>query len=45
MTKSIDSAIHLINLNSEENNSMDELAEYLEYMSRTTPTATPEWMD
>lgn len=37
--------INLTDSVSEENNSMDELAEYLEYMSRTTPTATPEWMD
>lgn len=33
------------NTNSEKDNSMDTLAEYLEYVSRTTPTTMPEWMD
>ena len=30
------------NLNCE---SMDDFAEYLEYLSRITPTTLPEWMD
>ena len=27
------------------NELMDELAESMEYLSRTTPTTMPEWMD
>ncbi len=27
------------------NKLMDELAESMEYLSRTTPTTMPEWMD
>ena len=33
--------------NTEETNyeSMENFAEYLEYLSRITPTTLPEWMD
>jgi hypothetical protein len=34
-------------MNKEEENSeeMDNLEEYLEYLTRMTPTTLPEWMD
>jgi hypothetical protein len=33
------------NPNIDENGKSDELSEYLEYISRTTPTTMPEWMN
>jgi hypothetical protein len=33
-------------MNEEENfEEVDNLAEYLEYLTRITPTTLPEWMD
>ena len=33
-------------MNEEENfEEIDNLAEYLEYLTRMTPTTLPEWMD
>jgi hypothetical protein len=33
-------------MNKEENSEeIDNLAEYLEYLTRMTPTTLPEWMD
>jgi hypothetical protein len=31
--------------NNSENEAVDNLEEYLEYLSRTTPTTMPEWMN
>jgi hypothetical protein len=45
MEKTMTNAAITQNINTEEENAMDELAEYLEYISRTTPTTMPEWMD
>ena len=30
---------------SDENNSEDNLEDYLEYLARVTPTTMPEWID
>jgi hypothetical protein len=45
MEKAMTNTAIIQNMNSEEENAMDKLAEYLEYVSRTTPTTMPEWMD
>jgi hypothetical protein len=34
-----------MNMSKKESEKMDDLAEYLEYLARMTPTTMPEWMD
>jgi hypothetical protein len=42
MTKNLQK---IVKNNDTEDNSLDDLEEYLEHLSRTTPTTMPEWMN